>query len=210
MVRQKKSPLHVTIYPSNFNGKNGNRMLYVSSNTHDEITINELDALCHEYESLPKGYVSRCFDALIHIIPQLIGEHKRVHTPLGSFYIKPQLVRTMTDDEKVISSDISLSGIDFRPTKAFREAVESQFQSIEIDRRKHAMSVEYYSQRNESLENCLSADKCGNRFVTIEEYRRETGLSYKTSKKCLDIMTEGDNPILRKTRIGHTNVYTEV
>ena len=58
--------------------------------------------------------------------------------------------------------------------------------------------------------NCLSADDGGNRFVTIEEYRRETGLSYKTSKKCLDMMTEGDNPILRKTRIGHTNVYTEV
>ena len=29
MARQKTDPLHVVVYPSNFNGDNGQKMLYV-------------------------------------------------------------------------------------------------------------------------------------------------------------------------------------
>lgn len=210
MARQKKEPLHVIVYPSNFDGKNGEKMLYVSANTHDEVSLEDLDALCHEFESLPKGYVVRCFEALMYAIPHLIGEHKRVKTPLGSFYVKPQFLRTMTEDEKVSASDIWLGGIDFRPTREFRDAVKNEFKSIDIDRRNHPVDVAYYSQRNPELEKCLSSDGAGNRYVTIDEYRRETGLSYHSARKCLDLMTTGDNPILQKTKIGKINVYTEV
>lgn len=72
------------------------------------------------------------------------------------------------------------------------------------------IDTEYYSHRNEELKMCLSSEGNGNRYVTIEEYRRETGLSYHSAKKCLDIMTTGDNPILQKSRIGRMNIYTEV
>lgn len=210
MARAKRDPLHVLVYPSNFVGKNGHKMLYVASNTYDEVSIEELDKYCHETESLPQGYITRCFQALMSAIPHLIGEHKRVKTPLGSFYVKPQFYRTMTDDEKVTAEDIWLGGIDFRPSKMFRDAVQDEFASIEIDRRKHPIDTSYYSQMNPALEECLSDDEDGNRYVTVEEYRRETGLSYKTAKKCLDMMTEGDNPILKKTRIGRMNIYTEL
>jgi hypothetical protein len=84
-------------------------------------------SFCHKYENLPKGYVTRCFEALKYTIPYLIGEHKRVKTPIGSFYIKPQFFRTMTEDEKVTANDISLEGIEYRSTKEFREAVKGQF-----------------------------------------------------------------------------------
>lgn len=96
------------------------------------------------------------------------------------------------------------------PSKEFREAVKGQFKSISIDRRHHPFDTEYYSHRNEELERCLSSEGNGNRYVTIEEYRRETGLSYHSAKKCLDIMTTVDNPILQKSKIGRMNVYTEV
>lgn len=210
MSRTKKAPLHVLVYPSNFEGKNGHKMLYVSSNTYDEVSLEELDEYCHENESLPQGYVTRCFQALMWAIPHLIGEHKRVKTPLGSFYVKPQFTRTMTDDEKVTANNIWLGGIDFRPSKTFREAIQRQFESIIVDRRHHPVNTDYYSQMNPALEACLSDDEDGNRYVTVEEYRRETGMSYKTAKKCLDTMTEGDNPLLKKTRIGHMNIYTEL
>lgn len=210
MARQKTDPLHVVVYPSNFNGENGHKMLYVASNAREEISLEQLDKYCHEYEHLPKGYVTRCFEALKDVIPQLIGDHKRVKTPLGSFYVKPQFLRTMTDDERVTASDIWMGGIDYRPTKEFRNAICEQFRSIQIDRRNHPVDMTYYGRRNPELENCLSADSGGNRFVTVEEYRRATGLSYHTAKKCLDMMTVGDNPVLQKTKIGKMNVYTEL
>ena len=210
MARQKTDPLHVVVYPSNFNGDNGQKMLYVSSKAREEIELDKLDAYCHEYEHLPKGYVTRCFVALMYAIPYLIGEHKRVKTPIGSFYIKPQFLRTMTEDDIVTASDIWLGGIDFRPTKEFREAVQRQFKSIQIDRRNHPIDTNYYSQRNPELESCLSSDTNGNRYVTVEEYRCATGLSAHSARKCLDNMTKGDNPILLKTKIGTTNVYTVI
>ena len=210
MVRQKTDPLHVVVYPSNFNGDNGQKLLYVASNAYEEVGLDKLDNFCHEYENLPRGYVTRCFNALMYAIPSLIGEHKRVKTPIGSFYIKPQLLRTMTEDEVVTAKDIWLSGIDFRPTKEFREAVLRQFQSIQIDRRHHPMDTNYYSQRNAELESCLSSDANGNRFVTVNEYSQATGLSAHSARKCLENMTKGDNPILQKTKIGTTNVYTEI
>lgn len=210
MARQKTDPLHVVVYPSNFNGDNGHRILYVASNAREEIGIEKLDEYCHEYENLPKGYVKRCFDALMHAIPYLVGEHKRVKTPVGSFYVRPQFIRTMTEDENVTANDISLGGIDFRPTKEFRDAVIDQFQSIQIDRRNHPIDTNYYGQRNPELEMCLSSDPKGNRYVTVEKYRRATGLSAHSARKCLENMTKGDNPILQKTKIGTTNVYTEI
>ena len=73
MARQKTDPLHVVVYPSNFNGDNGQKMLYVSSKAREEIELDKLDAYCHEYEHLPKGYVTRCFVALMYAIPYLIG-----------------------------------------------------------------------------------------------------------------------------------------
>lgn len=210
MARQKTDPLHVVVYPSNFKDGNGHRMLYVASNAREEIGIKQIDEYCHKYEALPRGYVTRCFDALMNVIPYFIGDHKRVKTPIGSFYVKPQFLRTMTDDEKVTANDIWLGGIDFRPTKEFRQAVMKKFRSIEIDRRSHPIDTNYYSQRNQELESCLSADSNGNRFVTVDEYRRATGLSYNSAKKCLDKMTTGENPILQKTKIGRMNFYTEV
>ena len=146
----------------------------------------------------------------MYAIPHLIGDHKRVKTPIGSFYIKPQFLRTMTENEIVTANDIWLGGVDFRPTKEFREAVKSQFRSIQIDRRNHPIDTHYYSQRNPELESCLSLDANGNRYVTVQEYCRATGLSAHSARKCLENMTKGDNPILQKTKIGTTNVYTEV
>lgn len=210
MARPKKKSLHVTVSPSNLKGKDGKSVLYASANTFDEATLEELDDFCHESENLPKGYVVRCFEALMYAIPKLIGEHKRVKTPIGSFYVRPQFFQAKTEGEKVSPADITMSGIDFRPTQAFRDAVSAQFGRIEIDQRRHPQSLEYYSQRNPALEECLSTDGSGSRYVTIEEYRRATGLGYNTAKKCLDSMAEGDKPILQKTRIGRTNVYTEV
>lgn len=209
MARQKNKPLHVAVYPSNFEDGNGQKMLYVSANAHGEATLEELDAFCHESEGLPRGYVARCFDALMYAIPKLMGEHKRVKTPIGSFFVKPQFFRTMTDNEKVTAADIAMSGIDFRPTQAFKDAVSRQFGSIEIDRRHHPKSLEYYSKPNEALTECLVPDSIGSRYVTIDKYRKATGLGYNTAKKCLDRMTEGEHPVLKRTKIGRTNVYVE-
>lgn len=210
MARQKIDPLHVVVYPSNFNGENGHKMLYVASNAREEIGLDKLDEVCHEYEHLPRGYVTRCFEALMYAIPYLIGEHKRVKTPIGSFYVKPPFLKTMTEVEKVTANDIWLGGIDFRPTKEFRQAVQSQFRSIQIDRRNHPINTNYYSQSNPELEKYLSSDANDNRYFTVEEYRRATGLGAHSARKCLENMTQGDNPILQKTKIGTTNVYTEI
>ena len=89
-------------------------------------------------------------------------------------------------------------------------AVQRQFHSIQIDRRNHPIDTNYFSLRNPELERCLSSDANGNRYVTVEEHRRATGLSAHSARKCLENMTKGDNPILQKTKIGTTNVYTEV
>lgn len=62
MARQKTDPLHVVVYPSNFNDDNGHKMLYVSSNAREEVGLDKLDDFCHEYENLPKGYVNLCFE----------------------------------------------------------------------------------------------------------------------------------------------------
>lgn len=210
MARPKRDPLHVMVYPSNYKDKDGQRILYASANAHEEVTLEDLDEYIHKYEALPKGYVTRCFDALMSAIPYFIGEHKRVKTPLGSFYIKPQFQKRVTENEKVKSDDIWLGGIDFRPSKELRKAVESQFKSIVIDHRRHQADEEYYSKRNPQLEACLSADSTGSRYVTVKEYQCETGLTEYMARKCLDSMTAGDNPILQKTRIGRNVVYTEI
>lgn len=38
MARQKNKPLHVAVYPSNFEDESGQKMLYVSANAHGEAT----------------------------------------------------------------------------------------------------------------------------------------------------------------------------
>lgn len=210
MARPKKDPLHVIVYPSNYKDKDGQRVLYASANTNEEVTLEDLDEYIHKYEALPKGYVTRCFDALMSAIPHFIGDHKRVKTPLGSFYIKPQFQRRVTESEKVKSTDIWLGGIDFRPSKELRKAVESQFKSIVIDHHRHQADEEYYSKRNPQLDACLSADSTGSRYVTVKEYQCETGLTEYMARKCLDNMTAGGNPILQKTKIGRSVVYTEI
>jgi hypothetical protein len=43
MARPKIDPLHVVVYPSNFKGNNGHRMLYVASNAREEVDLDKLD-----------------------------------------------------------------------------------------------------------------------------------------------------------------------
>ena len=57
------------------------------------------------------------------------------------------------------------------------------------------------------LQECLTRFKG---YITVGIFARQSGLTYYSARKQLELWTKGDNPRLLKTRRGHEYIYTEI
>ena len=109
--------------------------------------------------------------------------------------------------DEVDDDDVVLDSVDYNPGKVWTKAIGQWL--FDGFKRVENPNVQELMQDTEHLERALK--ECLKRgFVTVKAFAIQAQLTDYSARKQLEEWTQGENPKLLKTRMGHTDIYTAI
>ena len=189
-------------------GKDGRNIVYAKPAKGLKLDIKAVDGYCHEHYELKDGELEFVFKQFLKCASELMARGYRIDTPIGSFVPKLGLKREITSADEVDDDDVQLEGVDYNPGKIWNKAIEgwlfNGFTRVENP------NVQELMQDTAHLEQALRECLKQRGFVTVKAFTIQAHLTDYSARKQLEAWTKGDNPKLMKTKMGQTDIYTEV
>ena len=189
-------------------GKDGRNIVYAKPAKGLKLDIKAVDGYCHEHYELKDGELEFVFKQFLKCASELMARGYRIDTPIGSFVPKLGLKREITNADEVDDDDVQLEGVDYNPGKIWNKAIEgwlfNGFTRVENP------NVQELMQDTAHLEQALRECLKQRGFVTVKAFTIQAHLTDYSARKQLETWTKGDNPKLMKTKMGQTDIYTEV
>lgn len=189
-------------------GKDGRNIVYAKPAKGLKLDIKAVDGYCHEHYELKDGELEFVFKQFLKCASELMARGYRIDTPIGSFVPKLGLKREITSADEVDDDDVQLEGVDYNPGKIWNKAIEgwlfNGFTRVENP------NVQELMQDTAHLEQALRECLKQRGFVTVKAFTIQAHLTDYSARKQLETWTKGDNPKLMKTKMGQTDIYTEV
>lgn len=205
---KKKSGLPYEVHPTPMKGKDGRNIVYAKPAKGLKLDIKAVDGYCHEHYELKDGELEFVFKQFLKCASELMARGYRIDTPIGSFVPKLGLKREITNADEVDDDDVQLEGVDYNPGKIWNKAIEgwlfNGFTRVENP------NVQELMQDTAHLEQALKECLKQRGFVTVKAFTIQAHLTDYSARKQLEAWTKGDNPKLMKTKMGQTDIYTEV
>ena len=185
---KKKSGFPYEVHPTPVKGKDGRNIVYARPARGRKLSIEAVDSYCHENYELKSGELEFVFKQFLKCASE-------------------GLKREITNADDVEDSDVQLEGVDYNPGKIWNKAIEewlfNGFLRVENPNVQELMQdTEYLEQ---ALKECLKRG-----FVTVKAFTIQAHLTDYSARKQLEAWTQGENPKLTKSTIGHTDIYTEI
>ena len=201
---RKTDGIEFEIHPRPTKGEDGKPLLYVRPAKGRKKGFKELDDFCTKYRSMRTGELKQAFDVVMEIVGHWVSDGYRVETPLGSFAPKLKLLGEHTDPKTIHGRDIKYTGIEFIPSKEF---VKECGKNREGYRKSQAPVGNSQMYDAKAMDEALS--KCTKRhgFTTINTFMVFSGLKYKSAKKYLDSLCQGEQPRLYRLQEGRAWHY---
>ena len=205
---KKKSGFPYEVHPTPMKGKDGRNIVYAKPAKGLKLDIKAVDGYCHEHYELKDGELEFVFKQFLKCASELMARGYRIDTPIGSFVPKLGLKREITSADEVDDDDVQLEGVDYNPGKIWNKAIEgwlfNGFTRVENP------NVQELMQDTAHLEQALRECLKQRGFVTVKAFTIQAHLTDYSARKQLEAWTKGDNPKLMKTKMGQTDIYTEV
>lgn len=205
---KKKSGFPYEVHPTPMKGKDGRNIVYAKPAKGLKLDIKAVDGYCHEHYELKDGELEFVFKQFLKCASELMARGYRIDTPIGSFVPKLGLKREITNADEVDDDDVQLEGVDYNPGKIWNKAIEgwlfNGFTRVENP------NVQELMQDTAHLEQALKECLKQRGFVTVKAFTIQAHLTDYSARKQLEAWTKGDNPKLMKTKMGQTDIYTEV
>ena len=205
---KKKSGFPYEVHPTPMKGKDGRNIVYAKPAKGLKLDIKAVDGYCHEHYELKDGELEFVFKQFLKCASELMARGYRIDTPIGSFVPKLGLKREITNADEVDDDDVQLEGVDYNPGKIWNKAIEgwlfNGFTRVENP------NVQELMQDTAHLEQALRECLKQRGFVTVKAFTIQAHLTDYSARKQLETWTKGDNPKLMKTKMGQTDIYTEV
>ena len=205
---KKKSGFPYEVHPTPMKGKDGRNIVYAKPAKGLKLDIEAVDGYCHEHYELKDGELEFVFKQFLKCASELMARGYRIDTPIGSFVPKLGLKREITNADEVDDDDVQLEGVDYNPGKIWNKAIEgwlfNGFTRVENP------NVQELMQDTAHLEQALKECLKQRGFVTVKAFTIQAHLTDYSARKQLETWTKGDNPKLMKTKMGQTDIYTEV
>ena len=195
------------VHPSPMKGKDGRYIVYARPARGLKLDIEAVDKYCHDNYETKGGELEFVFKQFLKCASELMARGYRIDTPIGSFVPKLGLKREITDADEVEDSDVELEGVDYNPGKIWNKAIEgwlfNGFTRVDNPNVQELMQDKEHLER--ALRECLKQG-----YVTVNAFAYRASLTNYSARKQLEAWTQGDNPKLMKSKIGHTDIYTEI
>ena len=204
---KKKSGFPYEVYPTPAKGKDGGNIVYARPAKGLKLSIEGVDEYCAKHYMTRNGEIEFAFKTFLKGAAELMARGYRIDTPIGSFVPKLTLRREITDPSQVRNSDVMLDGVDYNPGKTWNEAIEKWLFNGFL--RVANPNVHEVLADKEQLEQALQKSlRAG--YTTVTSFAYHAGLTKYSARKQLNAWTEGENPKLMKSKMGHTDIYTEI
>ena len=205
---KKKSGFPYEVHPTPMKGKDGRNIVYARPARGRKLDIDAVDGYCAKNYDTKDGELSRVMKQFLKCAAELMARGYRIETPIGSFVPKLGLKREITNADEVDDDDVQLEGVDYNPGKIWNKAIEgwlfNGFTRVENP------NVQELMQDTAHLEQALKECLKQRGFVTVKAFTIQAHLTDYSARKQLEAWTKGDNPKLMKTKMGQTDIYTEV
>ena len=200
---RKTNGMFFELHPSPMKGEDGKLLLYARPAGDRKVTMREVDDTCAQYKGMVKGQMTIDFETFIDVCRRWMGEGYRIETPLGTFTPKLRLIGEHTDPAKVLGRDVELATIEFTPSKEFVSEVKRSNEGF----RRAGTPVGNAQMYDEAfMQKALRRSLVGG-FTTINRFKAISGLKYHSAQNYLESLCCGDNPRLRRQKIGTTLHY---
>jgi len=204
---KKKSGFPYEVHPTPVKGKDGKNIVYAKPRRGLKMNIDGLDEYCTKHYALRGGELQLVLSTFLKAAAEMMAMGYRIDTPIGSFVPKLKLKRVITDADEVKDSDVMLDGVDYNPGKQWNKAIEKWLYNGFL--RVENPNVQKLINNEEHLELALS--KCLRKgYVTVNGFAAIASLTKYSARKQLEAWTKGENPKLMKSKMGQTDIYTEI
>lgn len=204
---RKKSGFPYEVHPTPMKGKDGRNIVYARPARGYKLDIKALDKYCSENYQTRDGELEFVLSQFLKGAAELMARGYRVETPIGSFVPKLGLRREITDADEVENSDVMLVGVDYNPGKIWNKAIEGWLYDgfLRVDTPNVQQLMQDTERLEQALRECLKQD-----YVTVRSFAYHANLTLYSARKQLEAWTKGENPKLMKSKIGKTDIYTEI
>ena len=203
---KKKSGFPYEVHPTPAKGKDGRNIVYARPARGLRMSIKGLDEYCAKHYTTRNGEVEFVLGQFLKAAAEVMAMGYRIETPIGTFVPKLKLRREITNADEVRNSDVMLDGVDYTPGKIWNKEIGKWLFNgfLRVDNPNVLEQLEDKEKLEQTLSNCLKRG-----YVTVSSFALHANLSHYTARRLLNEWTEGKNPRLLKTRMGHTDIYTE-
>ena len=205
---KKKTGFLYEVHPSPMKGKDGRYIVYARPARGLKLDIEAVDKYCHDNYETKGGELEFVFKQFLKCASELMARGYRIDTPIGSFVPKLGLKREITDADEVEDSDVELEGVDYNPGKIWNKAIEGWLFNgfTRVDNPNVQELLKDKAHLEQALRECLKQRG----FVTVKAFTIQAHLTDYSARKQLEAWTTGENPKLTKSKLGQTDIYTEI
>ena len=204
---RKKNGFLYEVYPTPAKGKDGGNIVYARPAKGRKLTIEAVDDYCANHHCLRSGELKLAMEEFLKAAGALMAQGYRIDTPIGSFAPKLGLKREISDPDDVKGNDVTFEGVEYNPGKLWKKEAEKWLDGFRPVRNGNTEEIMSDSERlREVLDRYVS--KGG--MVTARQFAAATGLTYYSARKQLDAWTEGEKPLLMRSKMGKIFIYTAI
>lgn len=196
---RKKDGLKYELLKRPTKGEDGQPLLYARPALGIKYSMRMLDDFCHQHRGMHQGELTRSLENFMDVAAIHMKDGGRVETPFGTFIVKLRLDGDYTDPKKIKSKNVRFAGIEFIPSKEFKEIVSDRINCgfLQVAQPASTDQLRDPEAMQEALRKALRKG-----YTTVNGFCYYSGLKYHTAKNYLNKLCEGDNPLLRKKKEG--------
>jgi len=200
---RKTDGIEFELNPGPQKDEQGKALLYARLSTKKKLSFKQLDYYSVEHHHTAKGELEACFTKFLNAAALWFHEGYRIETPIGSFAPKVKLMGEHTEPKTVTGRDVKYNGVEFIPSKEFVEQVCSNKQGFRLSPDAIGSNLRHDPETMEEALRCCLAKG----YTTVSLFKYASQLKRDSAQAFLDSLTKGDNPRLRRGKLGKAYIY---
>ncbi|MBQ9654833.1 MAG: hypothetical protein IJV38_02290 [Prevotella sp.] len=204
---RKKNGIPFVLQPRPTKGADGKPLLYAHLEPGRKLTLDWLDEEFRGQGRYQPGDVRRMMEIFAVVTSRYIADGYRIETPLGTFAPKLKMTGEFTDPAMVGNGNVDMTGIEYTPSAFFKRKVK------QYDRGCHKVDTyvgNAQMQDEQAMQEALQQSMGRHGFVTIKAFCVYSHLKYKSARRYLDSLCEGEHPLFSREKSGGVIFYVPV